>query len=395
MKVLVSDEAHIFKLPDGSYWSDAVNGYEFYKRYMEVFSEVRLVARMKQVDKLPGKCIRLDGPNLEIYGIPFFQGPVQFLKKLFSILQSLKNVDYGCDVAILRVPSITSQVVMRRLRKDIPLGGEVIYDPYSDAHSNSNGLLFRIIWMLISLDLSRFCKKANGVSYVTERAIQQHYPAMAHIKGQCEEYFETFYSSIILKDKAFASPRKYNKSNAIKLVMSDVAMNNDRKGEDVFIKTIYESRKKGYDVSGILIGDGNRRKNYEVLAQELNVEHYVRFTGLFPSADEVREVLKEADLFLFPTKAEGLPRGVLEAMAIGLPVVTTPVGGIPEVIEQKYLFEPLDVKGFSDMVCHLIDNPEELAEMSRKNFDKAQEYKDSSLQNKRNQFYSKLVALVK
>ena len=85
MKLLVSDEAHIFRLPDNTYWSDAVNGYDFYKRYMEVFDEVRLVGKLKDVDVLPGKCIRLDGEHLEIFGIPFFQGPVQFAKNFFAI----------------------------------------------------------------------------------------------------------------------------------------------------------------------------------------------------------------------------------------------------------------------------------------------------------------------
>ena len=394
MKLMVSDEAHVFKLSDGTFWSDAVTDYNFYKRYMDVFDEVRLVARMKEVDVLPPKAVRLDGPNLEIFGIPFFQGPVQFLKVFLKLYRSLKNVDKTCDVAILRMPSITSQVVLRRIRKNIPLGGEIIYDPYLDAHTNDNGILMRIIWMLISHDLSKFCWRANGVSYVTEQAIQLHYPPRAKRGGESEKYFETFYSSIILKENAFFKEKEYHKMDSLTLVMSDVAMNNNRKGEDIFIKTVYESRKKGYNVKGILIGDGTKRKEYEKLAQDLNVDSYITFTGLLPSSVEVREVMKEADLFLFPTKAEGLPRGVLEAMAIGLPVVTTPVGGIPEVIESRYLFNPLDIIGFSKMICHLIENPDEMTEMSKKNYKKALEYSNINLQRKRNEFYLKLINLV-
>ena len=104
-------------------------------------------------------------------------------------------------------------------------------------------------------------------------------------------------------------------------------------------------------------------------------------------------MLIESDMYVFPTQAEGLPRGILEAMAVGLPVLSTPVGGIPEVVERKYLFNPNDVEGFANMICYLADNPEEMNNISHKNFNKALEYKNSILQQKRDIFYQKLIKL--
>ena len=395
MKVLVADEAHIFKLPDNTYWSDAINGYSFYTRYMDVFDEVRLVGKLKDVKELPGKCIRLDGPNLEIFGIPYFQGPKQFLPKIFKINSALKGVSDGCDVAIMRMPSVTSMMVWKNLKANIPLGGEIIYDPYNDVHDKKSGLIMRLIWSIIALFLRRFCLKAKGVSYVTENAIQEHFPSYARLNGESKSFFESFYSSIILNDNAFVqNSKKYENNKTAVITMSDVAMNNERKGERVVIHVVAEARKRGYNVSAIIIGDGSKRREYEELCQELQIKDYVEFTGLFPSADEVREVMKNADLFVFPTKAEGLPRGVLEAMAIGLPVLSTPVGGIPEVLESKYLFDPTDVEAFTNKLCDLLDNPDELTEMSTKNLKKAMEYRNDNLQKRRNDFYSKLAKLV-
>lgn len=82
-------------------------------------------------------------------------------------------------------------------------------------------------------------------------------------------------------------------------------------------------------------------------------------------------------------------------MAIGMPVLSTPVGGIPEVLDEDCLFDPKDVDGFTDKICHLIDNATELNRLSRNNYNKALQYKNSILQTKRDLFYRKLADLVK
>ena len=170
-------------------------------------------------------------------------------------------------------------------------------------------------------------------------------------------------------------------------------MNSERKGEKGVIETVKKCRDLGYEVSAILIGDGTLKKSFEDYANRLGIDQYIEFTGLLPSSDHVREVMQNADMFVFPTMGEGLPRGILEAMAIGLPVLSTPVGGIPEVIDRKYLFDPLDSAGFAKMICHLMDNKKELNEMSKTNFNKSKEFRNSILQKRRDEFYFKLKAL--
>ena len=171
-------------------------------------------------------------------------------------------------------------------------------------------------------------------------------------------------------------------------------MNSERKGEKVLIEIVKKCRNRGYNVSAILIGDGTLRVSFEKYAEQLGVSEYIEFTGLLPSSDYVREVMLNADIFVFPTQGEGLPRGIIEAMAIGMPVLSTPVGGIPEVIDNKYLFDPLDSNGFADMICNLMENKEEMNEMSKNNFAKSMEYRNELLQARRDIFYTKLMKLV-
>ena len=80
-------------------------------------------------------------------------------------------------------------------------------------------------------------------------------------------------------------------------------------------------------------------------------------------------------------------------MAMGLPVLSTPVGGIPEVINSKYLFEPMDIDGFANMICHLAECQDELSYISECNYKKALEFSNTILQSRRDEFYKKLVGL--
>ena len=104
--------------------------------------------------------------------------------------------------------------------------------------------------------------------------------------------------------------------------------------------------------------------------------------------------MKSCDLMVFPSKSEGLPRTIIEAMAVGLPCISTNVGGIPELLDHKYLFSPPDVEGFAAEVCRLIDNPKELEKMSRENSKRAKDYSSDVLTERRTTFYKKLKSCV-
>ena len=396
MKVLVGTDAHIFKTPDGKHYCESIYGYSFWERYLEVFDEVRIVARTKEVERMEGRKLLVDGPHVEVFEIPFFQGPEGYAKNFFRIKKAYKGVAKGCDVAILRLPSQTAQLAVRHLPKDMPVGGEIVYDLTDGIRNAKKKNIYYYINKTRSDSMARFCAKANGVSYVTEETLQEHYPSYARLHGEDEAHFETYYSTITLKDEVYGEARDFTGRKNLTLALSSVKMNSTRKGERTLLKAIEIARDKGYDVSAVIIGDGEYRQSFEDYASELGIREHVEFTGLLPSSDEVMKTLKEkADVFVFPSAGEGLPRGILEAMAIGMPVLSTPVGGIPEVIDRKYLFGPKDFEAFAGAICRLLDDPDELTQMSQKNFAKALEFKNSILQARRNDFYGKLAALAK
>lgn len=240
--------------------------------------------------------------------------------------------------------------------------------------------------------MKKACLNANGVSYVTRYALQEQYPSRARVNGySSDKYFESYYSSIILKESFFAPKRNYSHIvNKIKLVYTANNINNNVKGHDVVISVVKNLNEMGIDASVTFIGDGDLRPELEKMAKKLGVGSKVIFTGLLGSAMEVSEKLLEADMFILPTKAEGLSRAVIEAMAVGLPCLSTPVNGIPELLEAEYMFDPLDVNGFTNKIVELLRTPEKMTQASIRNIDKAKEYEESVLQKRRIEFYTRL-----
>lgn len=106
------------------------------------------------------------------------------------------------------------------------------------------------------------------------------------------------------------------------------------KGFAVLIDAIARLRGENIPVALRIVGDGPSRQSLEELARRLGVADLVSFTGELPPV-LVREELAAADIFCMASFNEGLPISLMEAMAIGVPTVTTWIAGIPELAENE------------------------------------------------------------
>ena len=354
---------------------------------------MKVVSRLGKADyaQVEGY-LRSDGDNVSFAPLPMVRGMKGYVKNVISFLKDAKKAVRDEDCAIIRLPSIPATFVeFVYARKHKPYVLEVVVDPLNAYAGN------KLAAKVLTEQLRKSCLNANGVSYVTQYALQEQYPSRARISGKnTEEYFESYYSSIILKDGFFAPARDYSKiGNKVKLVHTANNINNDVKGHDVVIEVVKKLNDLGIDASVTFIGDGDLRPELEKMAEVLGVGTKVVFTGLLGSAMDVREKLLDADIFILPTKAEGLPRAVIEAMAVGLPCLSTPVNGIPELLEKEYMFDPMDSQGFTEKIIELLQNPEKMGQTSMRNINKAREYEETVLQQRRIEFYTKLKNLAK
>ena len=383
MKALIVADAHLYKTPDGKVWTKTIYGSDFWQRYLDVFDSIDIVARMRKCtyEEVKG-FLRVDGNNISFRPMPMARGGKEYLKYLPQILRRAHNVTREESCAIIRLPSIIATFIYPYIVKErIPYGIEVVADP-SEAFTNP------IIRLILTNQLKKAVQTANGVAYVTQTALQQKYPSYVQTHGVDDKHFEECYSSINLLPEQVCTPKSYEGKERFSLVHTSNCINHDEKGHSTVIKVIKILRDKGYDVKVNFIGDGSMRLAFEKMANDIGIGQYVHFTGVLSSSDEVLRILRENDIFIFPSISEGLPRSVIEAMAVGLPCVASNVGGIPELVSEEYLFDPQDVGGFALAIEKLITHPAVMGKESQRNIKKASEYTAPVLQKKRNSFYS-------
>jgi glycosyltransferase involved in cell wall biosynthesis len=117
------------------------------------------------------------------------------------------------------------------------------------------------------------------------------------------------------------------------------------------------SADQGASVQLAIAGDGDLDQAQQ-MAEDFNISDHVSFLG-WVSSQQRDQVLSSADIFVLPSYNEGLPMAILEAMAWGLPIITTPVGGIPEVVishQNGLLVEPGDIQQLSKAIQLLVED---------------------------------------
>jgi glycosyltransferase involved in cell wall biosynthesis len=113
-------------------------------------------------------------------------------------------------------------------------------------------------------------------------------------------------------------------------------------------------------------GQSDEMKKLVAHAQRLGVIDNIIFTGYYPDR-KLPRLYQAADVFAFSTFYENLPFAVLEALSTGLPVVTTNVGGIPEMIDDGkngFLVQPFDSPELSDRILYYLEHPDATSEMA-------------------------------
>jgi glycosyltransferase involved in cell wall biosynthesis len=164
------------------------------------------------------------------------------------------------------------------------------------------------------------------------------------------------------------------------------------KRQDVLIKACALCVQRGLDLRLVLVGDGKMRKHLEELAREIGMTSRTTFSGQLSREGQITDALDKADLFVLPSRTEGLPRAMIEAMARGLPCIGSDVGGIPELISASSLAPPDDVPALAAKIQEVLTSPGRLQQMSKENLDRVPEYSEDVLRDRRKAFYSHLAS---
>ncbi|MGE5469632.1 MAG: glycosyltransferase family 4 protein [Bacteroidota bacterium] len=139
------------------------------------------------------------------------------------------------------------------------------------------------------------------------------------------------------------------------------------KGLPVLFESLRLLHEQGYDWELTLVGDGNERPLLETMVRQMGIAERVVFAG-YANQEEIRDHLLQHDIFILPSFAEGVPVSLMEALACGIPVIATYVGGVTELVETGetgLMVSPSDPIALRDAIAKYLENYELRAKVSR------------------------------
>ena len=152
-----------------------------------------------------------------------------------------------------------------------------------------------------------------------------------------------------------------------------------RKGYDLFVPVISNLYDNYLNICWVWVGAGTEWVDFNKLLVKYGAQEFVKLVG---QREDIPDLLNAADLFIFPTRAEGQPRALLEAMAAKLPIVASDASGIPEIITNKVnglLFKNNDSIDLKNKTKFAIDNPEVVKNFAKCAFENVQYYTEKNM----------------
>jgi glycosyltransferase involved in cell wall biosynthesis len=142
------------------------------------------------------------------------------------------------------------------------------------------------------------------------------------------------------------------------IVITNVGILRSVKGHEVTLKSIKPVVEIIPDAMFLIVGDGPRKEALEEIVNGLGISRHVIFTGF---VDDIQEIYSFTDVAILSSWSEGLPQSILQAMAAGVPVVATRVGGVPEIVVHEktgILIEPGDYNALAKAIIQILNSHE-------------------------------------
>ena len=380
-----------FDRVNGEIWTSQGFSMALWQRYLDKFDHVYVVARVQNVFEHSGdNLFKLEDNRVSVIDLPYYIGLVPYLKAKSAIKRVINSFVHFGDVYICRVPGNIGTIAAECLRKKkIPYGLEVVGDPWESLSPQAYESPFaRILQVVGRKQLQKITYNASAALYVTNHILQKKYPVKSGV-------FTVGASNVILCDDCYSmKPHKMVEKDKLAEVrmLAVGTLAQLYKAPDVILKAIAIVKNKGYNPFLTWFGDGQYRQQMIKMAETLGLKKNVNFAGSVKQ-DVIRKEFEQTDLFVHASRAEGLPRAVIEAMAFGLPCIGSSVAGIPELLSPEVIVKPNDIEGLAEKILHFIKDKKFAQNEANKNWRESKKYHNDILTRRRLMFYDELIKL--
>lgn len=383
MNALFCCDWFLCKDADGNYYDITLTD-SVLERYTKKVDMLYIVARVRNVEDRSYllNYTKIENENVKVIELyDFFT-----LRGMFTgrkiLRRKLEDLVLSSQYIYIRLPSfignIISEIAIQHNKMYLSEVGGCAWDSYWN-HS-IKGKLFAP-YMFIKM--RQVLKKSIFTSYVTREFLQRRYPSRGETCSCSNVVLKQISDSVLeLRLNRIMETKEKN----LIILGTTAAVNVKYKGHEYVIKAISKLIKKGYNIRYEMIGGGSTEYLRKV-ALKYNVINNVKFLGVKKS-DQVLAWLDNIDIYIQPSKQEGLPRALIEAMSRGCPSIGSSTAGIPELLDREYIFKSGNFQDLSNKIENL-NNKNNMREQAKRNFDRSKDYLFEVINIRRTEFFEK------
>jgi glycosyltransferase involved in cell wall biosynthesis len=382
---LVFAHDHIFTRHGAGYFSPGRLPYSAWQRYLEHFDEVIVLARVRAAEDPAAirGMQKADGPRVSFVGLPARRAVSRLLHADADERRRVIETIAAADAVVARVPSEIglSAAHLARLRH-VPVALEVVGSAWHSLWYHG-GALAKIYAPLLEWRTRRAVRNASFSLYVTQSFLQSRYPCPG-IAASASNV------TVVAEPAAMERRRARIERCPMPLTIGFVgSLLVPYKGLDTAMRALRDVVATQPDSRLQVVGEGIRDA-WLACARELRIAGNVEFMGTLPGSHAVQEWLDQIDIYVHPSRAEGLPRSLIEAMSRGCLCFASRVGGIPELLDPSHMHEAGDSEGLARLLEHGMRSTQTRTDAARRNIERAAEYRAEVLDAKRAQFFASL-----
>lgn len=326
--------------------------------YIDEFNHVVIHGR---INNQPHGAMPFDvtHPRVSVKPIPPYSGISQFVRELPKIRAAIQSsITSPQDHVGVWLPSPIAGIVTKQAQR---IGAPLLTTLVGDGGNVAYGMVpepFKTVGAYLSQQrVRRANHRADATIYVTLETLQRIYPPnpQAITLSRTNLWLDPDVFDHELRQVDVETTRP------IKLAAVGSQQQN-YKGHDLLLQAVAQLQQTGFNCSLTVVGSGALHQSLIDLGHELGVENLTMLPSVGNSSDVMR-FLRNQDLFIMPSRTEGMPKALLEAMAVGTLSLGSRVGGIPELLTPPCLFEPESVTGIVEAVRRVTADNDQFSEL--------------------------------
>lgn len=386
MRVLYCHDNIYQQCSNGIVYSPGQFPHKYWTTFLNHFDHLVVTGRGRPVSAEVNKLNISSAPDVSFVLFPNINSPVGRLKHGRDVNKRLQKIVEESDAVIIRAVSDIGWMAYKHAKKmGKPIAMEMAACGWDSTwnHGNKLGKIYAPIRYTRDRIIT---KNADYVIYVSEYFLQKRYPTNAETEHASNVRIPSTDKDLI--DQKLAKIKEKEEISHLPFVIGLIGnLDNKIKGIADVLNALakVEEQKSGSFIFRHL-GPGNPEKFIQQ-AKKLGLKDIVYFDGMIKSGEAVLEWLDGIDLYLQPSYQEGVPRAAIEAMSRGCPVIASKAGGIPELIDKKWLIKPGQVSKLAQLIVKMLDNPKLRIEAAIINYEKSQEFTNEFLSPKRKLFW--------